>query len=85
MRKSGLTLLLAAAATAAIVVSPAEAKPRHHAVPQGQFNQLQAPQQGTNPANDPTGVYRNGVLVGRDPDPAIRAEIGAYYGHGGAP
>ena len=63
----------------------AEAKPRHHAVPQGQFNQLQAPQQGTNPANDPTGVYRNGVLVGRDPDPAIRAEIGAYYGHGGAP
>ena len=85
MRKSPLTLLLAAAATAAILASPAEAKQRHQAVPQGQFDQLQTPQQGTNPANDPTGVYRNGVLIGRDPDPAIRAQILGSYGHAGAP
>jgi hypothetical protein len=85
MHKSTLAVIVAAASIAAILATPADAKQRHSAVPANQFNQLQAPAQVLGPANDPTGVYRNGQLIGRDPDPAIRGEISAYYGHGGAP
>ena len=84
MRKSILALLLAAASVAAIAASPADAKQRHQAVPRDQFNQLQLPGDAISPANDPTGVYRNGRLIGRDPDPAIRLQIEQYYGRGAA-
>jgi len=30
-------------------------------------------------AQDPYGVYVNGELIGRDPDPAVRAQIRAAY------
>jgi hypothetical protein len=30
-------------------------------------------------AQDPFGVYVDGELIGRDPDPAIRAQIRAGY------
>ena len=85
MRKSVLALLLAATSIAVIAATPADAKARHQAVPRDQFNQLQLPGDAISPANDPTGVYRNGQLIGRDPDPAIRAEIQTYFGHGSAP
>ena len=85
MRKSAVAIVIAAASIAAVFASPADAKQRYRAVPQDQFNQLQVPAQDANPANDPTGVYRDGRLIGRDPDPAIRAQILGSYGHGGAP
>jgi hypothetical protein len=84
MRKSILALLLAAASVAAIAASPADAKQRHLAVPRDQFNQLQLPGQAISPADDPTGIYRNGRLIGRDPDPSIRLQIEQYYGRGAA-
>jgi hypothetical protein len=84
MRKSVLAVLLAATSVAAVLATPADAKERHHAVPRAQFNQLQAPAV-MGPENDPTGVYRDGRLIGRDPDPAIRSQILGSYGHVGAP
>jgi len=85
MRKSILALVLAATSIAVIAATPADAKDRHHAAPRAQFNQLQAPATALGPESDQTGVYRNGQLIGRDPDPAIRAEIQTYFGHGSAP
>ncbi len=85
MRKSAIAVVIAAASIAAVLATPADAKQRHRAVPQNQFKQLQVSAQDANPANDPTGVYRDGRLIGRDPDPAIRAQILGSYGHGGAP
>jgi hypothetical protein len=84
MRKSILALLLAATSIAVIAATPADAKARHQAVPRDQFNQLQLPGDAISPANDPTGVYRNGRLIGRDPDPSIRLQIEQYYGRGAA-
>lgn len=84
MRKSALALVVAATAIVAIASSPADARQRHRAVPQNQLNQLQLPGAATSPDNDPTGVYRNGRLIGRDPDPAIRLQIEQYYGRGSA-
>jgi hypothetical protein len=85
MRNSALALVIAAASIAAVVASPADAKQRQRAVPQNQFNQLQLPGSAISPSDDPTGVYRDGRLIGRDPDPAIRAQILGSYGHAGAP
>lgn len=87
MRKSALALLVATAGIAAILVSPADAKQRHQQLqaPLAQFNQLQLPGSAISPSDDPTGVYRDGRLIGRDPDPAIRAQILGSYGHAGAP
>jgi hypothetical protein len=84
MRKSILALLLAATALAAVAATPADAKERHQAVPRDQFNQMQLPEDAISPANDPTGIYRNGRLIGRDPDPAVRLQIEQYYGRGSA-
>jgi hypothetical protein len=84
MRKSVLTLLLASTSIAAIAATPADAKQRHQAVPRDQFNQLQLPGDAISPTNDPTGIYRNGRLIGRDPDPAVRLQIEQYYGRGSA-
>ena len=84
MRKSAIAVVIAAASIAAVLAAPAEAKQRHRAVPPSQLNQLQAPAQELGPASDPTGVYRNGRLIGRDPDPAIRLQIEQYYGRGAA-
>ena len=84
MRKSVIALLVAAASIAAVAASPADARQRHRAVPQNQFNQLQLPGAAISPDSDPTGVYRNGRLIGRDPDPAIRLQIEQYYGRGSA-
>jgi hypothetical protein len=84
MRKSILALLLAATSIAVIAATPADAKARHQAVPRDPFNQLQLPGDAISPANDPTGVYRNGRLIGRDPDPSIRLQIEQYYGRGAA-
>jgi len=84
MRKSILALLLAAASIAAIAATPVDAKERHQVVPRSQFNQLQLPGEAISPATDPTGVYRNGRLIGRDPDPSVRLQIEQYYGRGGA-
>ena len=83
MRKSVLALLVAAASIAALASTPADAKQRQRAVPQDQYNQLQVPVVG-DAASDPTGVYRNGRLIGRDPDPSIRLQIEQYYGRGAA-
>ena len=83
MVKSATAFILLAAMAAA-VASPAEAKQRTHAVPRAQFNQLQLPGSAISPDNDPTGVYRNGRLIGRDPDPSIRLQIEQYYGRGAA-
>ena len=84
MRKSAVAVVVAVAGVAAVLATPADAKPRR-ALSQNQFNQVQAPGQNLGPASDPTGVYRDGRLIGRDPDPAVRAQIQAYFGHGGAP
>jgi hypothetical protein len=86
MRKSALALLLATASIAIVLASPADAKRRHQQLqaPRAQFNQLQLPGEAISPADDPTGVYRNGRLIGRDPDPAIRLQIEQYYGRGAA-
>ena len=84
MRKPVLALLVAAASITAVAVAPADAKPRHRAAPQSQLNQPQLPGSAISPNNDPTGVYRNGRLIGRDPDPAIRLQIEQYYGRGAA-
>jgi len=83
MRKSFIGLVVAAAGIAA-VASAADAKTRQRAVPQNQFNQLQLPGSAISPPDDATGVYRNGRLIGRDPDPAIRLQIEQYYGRGAA-
>ncbi len=84
MRKSVVALLFAAASIAAMAATPADAKQqRNHAVPRAQFNQL-LPGSAISPENDPTGVYRNGRLIGRDPDPAIRLQIEQYFGRGAA-
>jgi hypothetical protein len=84
MRKPAIAVVIAAASIAAVLATPAEAKQRHRAVPQSQLNQLQVPASALGPENDPTGVYRNGRLIGRDPDPAIRLQILQYYGRGPA-
>lgn len=84
MRKSAIAVVIAAASIAAVLASPADAKQRHRAVPQSQFNQLQLPGAAISPENDPTGVYRNGRLIGRDPDPSVRLQIEQYYGRGSA-
>ena len=84
MRKPVLALLVAAASITAVAVAPADAKPRHRAAPQSQLNQPQLPGSAISPNNDPTGVYRNGRLIGRDPDPAIRLQIEQYFGRGAA-
>ena len=75
MRKPAIALVLAAASIAALLATPADAKQRHQAVPRDQFNQLQLPGSAISPADDPTGVYRNGRLIGRDPDPNIRMQL----------
>jgi hypothetical protein len=85
MRKSILALLLAATSIAAVAATPADAKQRHRTVPRDQFNQPQVPGDAISPANDPTGVYRNGRLIGRDPDPSVRLQIEQYAGRGSAP
>jgi hypothetical protein len=85
MRNSALALVIAAASIAVVVASPADAGQHQRAVPRNQFDQLQLPGAAIDPANDPTGVYRDGRLIGRDPDPAIRAQILGSYGHAGAP
>jgi hypothetical protein len=84
MRKSAIAVVIAAASIAAVLATPADAKQRHRAVPQNQFNQLQLPGAAISPDNDPTGVYRNGRLIGRDPDPSVRLQIEQYYGRGAA-
>jgi len=86
MRKSLIAIVVAAAGIAAAVASPADAKTHRRAPPQNQLNQLQPqlPGSAISPNNDPTGVYRNGRLIGRDPDPAIRLQIEQYYGRGAA-
>ena len=83
MRKTVFALVLATTSIAAILATPANAKERYHAVPRAQFNQLQVPAPAAvNPANDPTGVYHNGRLIGRDPDPRVRLQIEQYFGNG---
>jgi len=85
MRKSALAFVIAATAIAAIASSPADAKPRHRAVaPPPRSSQQQLPGSAISPGSDPTGGYRNGRLIGRDPDPAIRLQIEQYYGRGAA-
>jgi len=100
MRKSALALLIAAASVAAILATSADAKERHYhalphqalpyqavptqAIPREQFNQMGLPGSAISPPNDPTGVYLNGRLIGRDPDPAVRLQIEQYYGRGAA-
>jgi hypothetical protein len=84
MRNSVRALAVAAISIAAVLATPADAKQRHRAAPQYPLHQLQVPAQELGPANDPTGVYRNGRLIGRDPDPAIRLQILQYYGRGAA-
>jgi hypothetical protein len=85
MRKSVLALVLAAVSIAALAATPADAKQRHRAAPAAQqSNQQQLPGSAISPGNDPTGVYRNGRLIGRDPDPAIRLQIEQYFGRGAA-
>jgi hypothetical protein len=83
MRKTVLALVLATTSIAAILATPADAKTRHQAAPGTQLNQSQTPA-ATDPSSDPTGVYRNGRLIGRDPDPSVRLQIEQYYGRGGA-
>jgi hypothetical protein len=67
------TLVLATALAVAIA-APALAKPAdsvHHV----RRDNVQAPVT----LQDPNGVYVNGMEVGRDPDPAIRVELGNEY------
>jgi poly(3-hydroxybutyrate) depolymerase len=60
--------LVAVAALACVASTSASAKPR------------EAMQSFTvAAAQDPYGVYVDGQLIGRDPDPAVRAEIRAAY------
>ena len=83
MRHSVIALAILAAVVAA-VASPADAKPRHRSAPPAQSSQTQLPGAAISPQNDPTGVYRNGRLIGRDPDPAVRLQIEQYFGRGAA-
>jgi hypothetical protein len=84
MRKSVLALVLATVSIAAFAATPADAKQRHRAVPAAQQSNQQLPGSAISPGNDPTGVYRNGRLIGRDPDPAVRLQIDQYFGRGAA-
>ncbi len=83
MRQSAIAVAVLAGVVAAIA-SPADARPRHRAAPPAQSGQQQLPGPAISPQNDPTGVYRNGRLIGRDPDPAIRLQIEQYFGRGAA-
>ncbi len=83
MRKSAIALVILAGVVAA-GASPANARQRHRAAPPAQSSQPQLPGSAISPQNDPTGVYRNGRLIGRDPDPAIRLQIEQYFGRGAA-
>ena len=60
--------LVAIAALACLVPTGAVAKPKA-----GSLQSFAAA------APDPYGVYVDGELIGRDPDPAIRAQIRAGY------
>ena len=74
---------------AAGLANPAAAATRKHhhaaqtqAIPRDQFNQL-LPSGNAIGSNgpDPIGVYVGGKLVGRDPDPNIRAMIERQYNY----
>jgi len=60
--------LVAIAALACVASTAAVAKPKSDAM-----------QSYAAAAQDPTGVYVDGELIGRDPDPAVRAQIRAGY------
>ena len=59
------------AAAACVVSTPALAKPRANAAQNFAAAGMQA--------QDPYGVYVDGQLIGRDPDPNVRAQIRAAY------
>ena len=66
-----MTALICLASTSAV------AKPR--------ASQLQNFSAANAQQRDPYGVYVDGELIGRDPDPNVRAEIRATYGGRYAP
>jgi hypothetical protein len=62
--------LVAVAALACIAATPVAAKPRASALQSFAAAGV---------AQDPYGVYVDGQLIGRDPDPGVRAQIRAAY------
>jgi hypothetical protein len=88
-----VSLVLAAAAIAAVSAAPASARHLKHVHPhaqwQGQWYNSQAQMPGGVPyypgawhqGPDPYGVYFGNQMVGRDPDPNVRQQLQNDYSY----
>ena len=81
MGRPAIATVVAAMSVVAALAAPAAAATLKHrqavsTAPGAQFSQVVT---ARDEANDPTGVYVGGQLVGRDPDPNIRQQIRSSY------